>query len=97
MICLRCGYCCTHLDVSIVNPLRIRPDGSLDPRDSNPMMAKPAGMRCPHLAFLDNKAVCTIHHLSCYRGTPCEQFEQFGPQDDICILGAYFRSTGAVI
>ncbi|NYT01978.1 MAG: hypothetical protein GKC10_04385, partial [Methanosarcinales archaeon] len=97
MICLRCGYCCTHLDVSIVNPRAIRPDGSLDPGRRDSMIPKPAGWRCPHLAFQDGKAVCTIHQLPCYQGSPCDQFEQFGPQDDVCILGAYFRSTGAVI
>ena len=29
MICLRCGYCCVHLDVAILNPKSIKSDGSI--------------------------------------------------------------------
>jgi hypothetical protein len=91
MICLRCGYCCTHLDVVIVNPRSIRPDGTVDPEDREAIAFKPAGQRCPHIVYRDEKAICTIHHLSYYRGTPCDQFEQFGPMDAVCMLGSYFK------
>jgi hypothetical protein len=90
MICLRCGYCCIHLDVNVVNPKSIRPDGTVDSHEGS-MIPKPGGRKCPHLAFVKNKAVCTIHDLPCYKGTPCEQFEQFGPQDSVCLLGRYFE------
>lgn len=96
MFCLRCGQCCLHLDIFIVNPSSILADGSIDPDDQEAMIFKPAGKRCPHLAFQSacegDYAVCTIHHLPCYRGTPCEQFESVGPEDAVCIMSEYFKS-----
>jgi hypothetical protein len=62
------------------------------------MIFKPAGKRCPHLAFQTGReadcAVCTIHHLPCYRGTPCEQFEQVGPEDAVCLMSGYLKMLG---
>jgi hypothetical protein len=95
MICQRCGCCCLNLDVMIINPRSIRPDGTIDPEDRNSMIRKPKGAKCPHLAYLGEVAVCTIHDLSCYRGTPCDRFDQIGPEDGPCVLGCYFRSTGS--
>jgi hypothetical protein len=96
MICLRCGQCCLHLDIFVVNPASILADGSIDPDDKEAMIFKPAGQRCPHLvsqaAREGEMAVCTIHHLPCYRGTPCEQFEQVGPEDAVCIMSGYFKA-----
>jgi len=98
MLCLRCGGCCLHLDIFIVNPSSILADGSIDPDDKEAMIYKPAGKKCPHLAFQPAQdgeiAVCTIHHLPCYRGSPCEQFEQVGPEDAVCIMSGYFRTLG---
>ncbi len=37
------------------------------------------------------EAVCSIHHLPCYQGSPCHQFEQMGPEDDLCMMSDYFR------
>jgi len=95
MICKRCGRCCLHLDIFIVNPSSILADGSIDPDDQEAMIFKPAGKRCPHLVFESygdkERAVCTIHHLPCYRGTPCEQFEQVGPEDAVCFMSRYLR------
>jgi hypothetical protein len=60
------------------------------------MIFKPAEKRCPHLASRAGHdgylAVCTIHHLPCYRGTPCEQFEQVGPEDAVCVMSGYFQT-----
>ena len=96
MICLRCGQCCLHLDIFIVNPSSILVDGSIDPDDQEAMIFKPAGKRCPHLVFEadceGDRAVCTIHHLPCYRGTPCEQFEQVGPEDAVCFMSRYLTA-----
>jgi hypothetical protein len=83
MICQRCGFCCNHLD------------GTIDPDDRNSMIRKSKGRKCPHLAYSGEVAVCTIHDLSCYRGTPCDLFDQFGPEDGLCILGGYFKSSGS--
>jgi ferredoxin len=95
MLCLRCGQCCLHLDIFIVNPSSILADGSIDPDDHEAMIFKTAGERCPHLAIMlvgsGPLAVCTIHHLHCYRGTPCEQFEQLGPDDVVCVMSQYLE------
>ena len=99
MHCLRCGRCCLHLDIFIVNPSSILADGSIDADDQEAMIIKPAGKKCPHLAqqllhpqeSKGSIAVCTIHHLHCYRGTPCEQFEQLGPEDAVCVMSRYLR------
>ncbi|MCQ8904083.1 MAG: hypothetical protein NQU42_08360 [Methanothrix sp.] len=91
MICLRCGCCCIHLDVAIPNPDAIRPDGTLDTSHRMPVVFKRSGEPCPHLTFADGMAVCRIHEMECYRGSPCDLFEQIGPQDDVCVLNAYFR------
>jgi len=94
MICLRCGNCCFLLDVLIANPKSILPDGSLDPEDPWAMISKSAGERCPHFSWEGNLAVCAIHHLPCYQGTPCQQFEQFGPTDAACVMRGYFEIYG---
>lgn len=91
MICLRCGCCCTNLDVAIVNPKFIRADGTIDLALPGSMIFKPCGRKCPHLAYVKSDAVCTIHDLPCYKGTPCQQFEQFGQVDDVCTLASYYK------
>ena len=75
----------------IVNPKSIKPDGTIDHEDPDSMIFKPKGQKCPHLAYVGDKAVCTIHELPCYHKTPCDQFEQFGREDDVCIMGRYFE------
>jgi len=99
MICLRCGGCCLYLDILVVNPDHIREDGSIDSINPASMIFKPSGKKCPHLVFQADppgeKAVCSIHHLPCYQGTPCQQFEQIGQADDICIMSAYFKRQDA--
>jgi hypothetical protein len=99
MLCLRCGRCCLHLDIFIVNPSSILADGSIDADDQEAMIIKPAGRKCPHLVQQPlhqqdeegSLAICTIHHLPCYLGTPCEQFEQLGPEDAVCVMSRYLR------
>ena len=94
MICLRCGQCCIQLDIFIINPASILPDGSISLDDPKAMIFKSAGQSCPHLDIRGERATCTIHHLPCYRGTPCEKFEQLGSVDDVCMMKAYFRLQG---
>jgi hypothetical protein len=94
MICLRCGNCCLLLGISIVNPRSILPDGTLDPEDPEVMILKPAGERCPHLSPEGGRASCLIHHLPCYQGTPCQQFEQVGPEESVCVMSGYFKALG---
>jgi len=94
MICSRCGLCCINLDIFIINPRSIRPDGTLDPGDPEAMIRKPAGERCTHLAFTGEVALCAIHDHPCYRGTPCDRFETIGPADGPCTLRGYLQSFG---
>jgi hypothetical protein len=102
MICLRCGGCCYNLDIFVVNPDKIREDGSIDLTDSASMIFKPSDKKCPHLFFQASPdgagagmAVCSIHHLPCYQGSPCQQFEQMGPEDDVCMMSDYFQKLCA--
>lgn len=90
MICLKCGCCCIYLDVAIVNPKSIRLDGTVDPENCETVIFKPKGQICPHLIRVQDKAVCKIHELPCYMGTPCQQFEQVGREDDVCMMRSYF-------
>ncbi len=131
MLCLRCGRCCIHLGIFIVNPASISGGGSINPEQSlaASMIFKPGGEMCPHLKFPPriaresdgparkdqavaissggaaknapsaenpqpegSQAVCSIHHLPCYRDTPCDRFEQIGPEDAVCIMSGYYRS-----
>jgi len=91
MICLRCGCCCINLDVAIVNPEAILPNGTIDPSIPDPIISKPGGQACPHLTYQGEVAVCKIHSLACYKDSNCERFDQVGRQDDVCILGSYYR------
>ncbi|NMB86131.1 MAG: hypothetical protein A4E44_00974 [Methanosaeta sp. PtaB.Bin018] len=93
MICQRCGNCCIHLDIYIINPTSVLPDGTIDTGDPSAMIHKPAGERCPHLAWENNQAACVIHHLPCYQGTPCQLFEQVGSEDAVCIMSSYFKGN----
>jgi len=77
----------------VVNPRAIRPDGTTDPAAPESMISKPRGRKCPHLAYIGDLAVCTIHDLTCYRGTPCDRFDQIGPEDGFCVLAGYFKSS----
>ena len=92
MICLRCGYCCIRLDVAIVNPGSIRQDGTVDNADPSSFIFKPSGHRCPYLVNRGEIAECAIHSLPCYKGTPCQQFEQIGLEDDMCVLRDYLKT-----
>jgi len=46
------------------------------------------------LSFQGDLAMCIIHAMPCYKGSPCDQFEQLGREDDLCVLGAYFKAVG---
>jgi hypothetical protein len=92
MICLRCGKCCLHLDIHIINPRSILANGTIDPEDPFSIVLKKAGETCPHLVFQEGLAICIVHHMLCYQGTPCQQFEQIGPDDAVCCMSGYFKA-----
>jgi hypothetical protein len=91
MKCLRCGRCCICLNIFVVDPQSILLDSSLETKDPHSMIFKPGGRPCPHLKFQGDLAVCNIHELQCYEGTPCQQFEQLGMENDPCMMGSYLE------
>jgi len=80
------------LDIHIINPRSILAGGAIDPEDPLSIILKRTGEMCPHLVFQEGLAVCTIHHMPCYQGTPCHQFEQIGPDDAVCSMSGYFKA-----
>ena len=64
MICRRCGQCCFHLDIFVVNPRSILPDGTINSDDPDAMIFKPARQRCPHLVVEGDRSRlhCHLHH-----------------------------------
>jgi hypothetical protein len=80
------------LDIHIINPRSILAGGVIDPEDLLSIILKSSGETCPHLVFQEGLAVCTIHHMPCYQGTPCQQFEQIGPDDAVCSMSGYFKA-----
>lgn len=96
MICLRCGYCCYFYDVIIIKPEAI----SLvteqffdDPSCMDHLIHKPSGELCPHFDFdtQSGVAICKIHDLWWFEGTPCGQFSQIGPPSSPCRTGVNIR------
>jgi len=67
-------------------------EGVIDPEDPMSIILKGSGETCPHLVFQEDLAVCTIHHMPCYQGTPCQLFEQIGPDDAVCSMSGYFKA-----
>jgi hypothetical protein len=84
MKCLRCGYCCVHLEVIIVdNPERGISEDNLIP--------KPTGERCKHLLGVEpGEFTCAIHDKEWYNETPCFKHTQIEktPECD-CRMGNY--------
>ena len=84
MRCLRCGYCCFHYDVAIIN----NPTKGIT---GNNIVWKPSGTRCPHLRGDESgHYICAIHHLPLYKHTPCAAHIQMerSPQY-YCRIGLY--------
>ena len=81
MICLRCGYCCVHLEVIIVDdPAKGIQEGNLIPKHT--------GERCKHL--MDN-GDCAIHNEPWYEETPCFAFTQIETGNQPCRLGLFHK------
>jgi hypothetical protein len=78
MICLRCGHCCISLDVAIVNPVSVQPDGTVNPEDSELVIFKSKGQLCPHLVCLEDKAVCKFHELHVRGELPASNLSRWG-------------------
>ena len=84
MKCLRCGYCCTHYFVAIVdNPkLGIVDENIITHEGNGP---------CKHL--IGNKPgeySCAIHEYPWYKDTPCHAYTQVEESiDNECRTGAF--------
>lgn len=88
MICLRCGYCCTHYTVVIV----VDPDLPLE--GDNLRAINQLEEPCPHLEKLTEGYSCKIHDHPIYRETPCYRHEQIGRADEPCRIGQYEIGKG---
>lgn len=83
MICLRCGYCCTHYTVVVVdNP-------ELGPRQDN-LKVVGDGTPCHHLiGDTPGKYRCALHHYPWYKETPCFRHGQIERGNTYCRMGQY--------
>ncbi|KKL53562.1 hypothetical protein LCGC14_2274220 [marine sediment metagenome] len=85
MICLRCGYCCKHLWVIIVdNPHK-------NPSENNLIEHSGGGIACKHLrGTKPGDYKCNIHDKSWYDETPCFQHTQIEKHTNIeCRMGRH--------
>lgn len=88
MKCLRCGYCCIHYDVIIVD----EPSKGL--RQSN-LKHKPCGEKCQHLlGNTPGNYACNVHHYKWYKRTPCYSHSQIEQGDTNCRLGEFMLKKG---
>jgi hypothetical protein len=91
MICLRSGYCCTFLDVVIIN------NPKLGLVDGN-AIHKPTGVKCQHLlGDTPGHHACALHDYDWYKETPCYDFTQIeSDPSNSCRLGEYYlkQQTG---
>lgn len=85
MICLRCGYCCKHLWVMIVDD----PEKGLI--KDNIIEHKGGGKPCKHLrGERPGEYSCTIHSKPWYKKTPCYGHVQIERSErDFCRMGKY--------
>lgn len=84
MICVRCGYCCYHYAVVIV-------DDPIKSIVKDNLRIKESGVRCPHLrGNTSGEYSCAIHDEPWYEDTPCASHGQIEhSSDDVCRLGNY--------
>lgn len=82
MKCLRCGHCCKHLWVMIVD------DPSKGVVDGNIIEHNGQGQPCKHLrGDRPGEYSCALHNEPWYEETPCARHEQVGKPDAPCRMG----------
>lgn len=75
MICLKCGYCCKYLAVTIVN----HPEKGL--KENNFDFQEGTGKSCKHLrGSKPGEYSCILHDKPWYKQTPCYAYMQEGTQ-----------------
>ena len=92
MKCIRCGYCCFHLDVIIIKPEYIDDFNPNDIELEHKVMHKKCGENCPHLKIDNNslKTTCTVHQKDWYSSTPCYSHYVMGDENKPCRVGEYY-------
>ena len=85
MICLRCGYCCKHLSVVIVD----------DPKkgivEGNLIHHKGDGTPCKHLiGSKPGEYFCAVHSEPWFKDTPCFAYTQIEQKNSNCRMGEFF-------
>lgn len=82
MVCLRCGYCCIHYFVAIVND----PEKGLV--EGNIVSYEGHGP-CKHLrGNKPGEYSCILHDKPWYDETPCFAHSQFERKESPCRIGA---------
>lgn len=83
MKCLRCGYCCIHYMVVIVDD----PEKGIQ-EDNVKAIGMNGPERCKHLrGDKPGEFSCEIHDYDWYVETPCYQHTQIGKDDEPCRIG----------
>ena len=89
MKCLRCGYCCFHYSVIIVDD----PDKGVEPDNLKGKMG--VNERCQHIrGDTPGEYICAIHDKDWYPETPCFQHGQVESSDLPCRMGTYILGKG---
>jgi len=93
MICLRCGYCCKHSFVVIIDD----PEQGYDPNDpdcqDNMAVVLGDGTPCKHLrGEKPGEYYCAIHDKPWYKHTPCAKHQQIEQKNSNCRMGEYILS-----
>lgn len=85
MKCLRCGYCCKNLLVTIVDdPKKGLVSGNFITHGLKP------GKPCKHLRGSGpGDYSCALHDKPWYKDTPCFQHTQIEHKDSDCRIGSY--------
>lgn len=92
MECLRCGHCCKHSWVVIVD------DPEKGIVESNLIVLNGQGQACPHL--IEEKPYecsCAVHDKPWYKKTPCFSHSQIERSvKSVCRLGKYILQQRAI-
>jgi len=88
MRCLRCGWCCKHSAVVVVD------DPDLGPVEGNLIFVPGDGIPCKHLTGdTPGEYACAVHDREWYKETPCFAHGQIeNSPDDPCRMGKYILS-----
>ena len=89
MKCLRCGYCCLHYAVVIVD------DPEKGICKDNIIVRKGDGTPCEHLrGNKPGEYICSIHHYPWFAETPCGQFTQVERSpNNFCRIGQFITTN----